>query len=326
MIFGIVFVGIGAYFAVAQTQSKGSCIPPTNKVKFAHRSWTPKYQENSLEAILEAPKNGYAPEFDLYMTSTNEIILIHDEDALRVTGIDLDVTTATMAQINSLKYLTTINGYSYTTQPNITTFKAAVDGLCAANPSQAMDIDIKFDLTEANSKILFDILDNSACKCDDSQYLIFASPYFYQMSTFRSIMNTRRCKGKIALWFYPNVYPLGEYFWMKTRASIYIGKPDVISVYDRIWAANPEVVEDLAKDGYCTAVYGNYTNILDTFNYNSYTVNDASSASYDDVAYTSNESIYKLLIALFILAALSLAVSLFAIVWKCCSKKNSKVA
>lgn len=321
--YGLVFTGIGAFFMYTMDNAKGNC-QPWDKVKYVHKSNTAEYQENTLEAVLATIPLNMGSEFDIHQVATGEMILFHDDNALDVTGVDLDINSATIDQIKQLRYLNTVHNKTYSTNPSIPELKDVLEQLCTQDPHHYIDFDLKFVPNDTNTKTFFDIVDSSPCACDSSQKFIFATPYFYAISYLKTALETSRCHGQISLWFYPNIYPLGEYFWIKTRGSIYIGAPDSVNLYDSIVASNPELLDGLNRDGYCTAVYGNYYDKLKNYNYTDYVVVDVSNASLDDVKYTSQKSIYDLLIALFVLAVFSLAAFIIIISYICCFRKKEK--
>jgi glycerophosphoryl diester phosphodiesterase len=321
---GLFFGIVGALFAYTQYHSTSTCIPPTTKYTYAHRSWTKQYQENTLDGILATVDNNIGAEFDLCLSKDNEIVIMHDDNLLDETGIDKNVSEMTWSEISQLQVLQTIHGVTYDKTRPIPTFKQVVDGLCAKDASHDMDIDIKFSLTEDNVKLMFTILDASPCKCDSSQHIIFASPYFYQMKTLREVMEKSRCQGNIVLWFYPDTYPMGEYFWMKTRGAAWIGKPDIINAHYTIWDTYPELLTEYNNEGWCTAVYGSYATDLAKYNVNTYTVVDVSAASLETVTYSSEKSTYNWLIALFVIGIIIWLISLILMIRLCCcgGKKN----
>lgn len=67
---------------------------------FAHRGLhTSSIPENSLEAFYGAVKNGYGIEFDIQITKDNKLIVVHDNNLLRLCNIDCNVQEKTYADI-----------------------------------------------------------------------------------------------------------------------------------------------------------------------------------------------------------------------------------
>jgi glycerophosphoryl diester phosphodiesterase len=119
ILFGVIFTTIGAYFIYTTSHAKGNCKAPKEKIKFAHRSNTALYQENTLEAILSTVDLKIGAEFDVDQISTGELVIFHDDNAKEVTGVDLEIKEATLEQIRSIKYLETIRGKTYSSRPSI---------------------------------------------------------------------------------------------------------------------------------------------------------------------------------------------------------------
>lgn len=59
--------------------------------------------ENSLSAFEEAAAKGYSVETDVQMTKDGELVLFHDDDLLRMCGVDKKVAACTYAQLCSLR-------------------------------------------------------------------------------------------------------------------------------------------------------------------------------------------------------------------------------
>ena len=332
IVMGLFFTACGIFFFSTAFNTKGNCVPnPKSIVEYAHRSDTQAAQENTTEAVVSAVNKGYGVEIDIYIISTGELIVFHDDNAKDLTGVDLDIDTATLEKIQSLTYLNTIRNTSYPTKPKIPLFKDVIKAACDINPKVNIDFDIKFDLTTENMKKLMDIIDASPCECASDQLFIFATPYFYNMSPIKESFNNRRCNklNKVALWFHPDTYPLGEYFWLKTRFAINIGKPDIINAYYKIWQTHPDLLEGFNNDGYCTAVYGQKKDVLDKIGVNQYIVKDVSDASVTGETYTDNNSAY---IAVGVMLGIGLAILIAGIVMlvlTCCGcmcKRGDKVS
>lgn len=72
----------------------------------AHRGDMKTYPENSLLALNEAAKLGFAYlELDIQLSSDHRPIVIHDDSLLRTTGINKDVKDLTAAQLNTYSIL-----------------------------------------------------------------------------------------------------------------------------------------------------------------------------------------------------------------------------
>ena len=80
-----------------------------NKI-IAHRGVHINAAENSLEAFKLALKKEYIIEFDVHLLKDNTIVVFHDDNLKRMTGIDKDLKDCTYDEIKSLKLLNT-NSY-----------------------------------------------------------------------------------------------------------------------------------------------------------------------------------------------------------------------
>lgn len=58
--------------------------------------------ENSLEAFLAAMQNGYAIELDVHLTKDNKIVVFHDNNLERMTGINKKIESCELAYLETL--------------------------------------------------------------------------------------------------------------------------------------------------------------------------------------------------------------------------------
>lgn len=59
----------------------------------AHRGlFTKELPENSIEAFLNATKNGYDIELDIQLTKHNKLVVVHDHNLLRLCGVNMNVS------------------------------------------------------------------------------------------------------------------------------------------------------------------------------------------------------------------------------------------
>jgi glycerophosphoryl diester phosphodiesterase len=74
----------------------------------AHRGLVTQYQENTMAGVLAAVDSPVCngTEFDVFLTKDNQVVLFHDENLKRLTGVDkniYDMTYADLQQIQILK-------------------------------------------------------------------------------------------------------------------------------------------------------------------------------------------------------------------------------
>ena len=63
--------------------------------------------ENSIKAFYKAVIKKYPIELDIQLTKDNEIVVFHDKNLKRMTGLDKDVEDLTLSEIKKLKLLDT---------------------------------------------------------------------------------------------------------------------------------------------------------------------------------------------------------------------------
>ena len=69
----------------------------------AHRGIHSKYPENSLEAFNEAVKKNYTIELDVHLLNDNSIIVFHDDNLKRMTGINKKLKDLNYEEIKDIK-------------------------------------------------------------------------------------------------------------------------------------------------------------------------------------------------------------------------------
>ena len=76
----------------------------------AHRGMVTQFQENTMPAIQAAMNSNSCDgcEFDVFMTKDERIVLFHDENMKRVTGIDKSIYDMTWPEISELDVLSSI--------------------------------------------------------------------------------------------------------------------------------------------------------------------------------------------------------------------------
>ena len=74
----------------------------------AHRGlWGNGIIENSLEAYDNAVKNRFPIEIDLHLSTDGVLYSFHDDNTLRMTGVDKDIHTLSSKEINGLRLMGT---------------------------------------------------------------------------------------------------------------------------------------------------------------------------------------------------------------------------
>ncbi len=73
----------------------------------AHRGLVTEYQENTLPAIQRAIDNQYCngAEFDVFLTKDNKVVLFHDENLKRLTGVDRSIYEMTWNDLKTIQIL-----------------------------------------------------------------------------------------------------------------------------------------------------------------------------------------------------------------------------
>ena len=73
----------------------------------AHRGLVTEYQENTLAAIQSAIDDPHCDgtEFDVFLTKDNKVVLFHDENLKRLTGVDRNIYDMTWEDLKTIQIL-----------------------------------------------------------------------------------------------------------------------------------------------------------------------------------------------------------------------------
>lgn len=73
----------------------------------AHRGQVTEYQENTLPAVEAAIKSPHCngTEFDVFLTKDNKVVLFHDENLKRLTGVDRSIYDLTWNDLQTIQIL-----------------------------------------------------------------------------------------------------------------------------------------------------------------------------------------------------------------------------
>jgi len=93
-------------FLVAPAASKRTARAPFVGRNYAHRGLYKEDQsvpENSLPAFAAARAAGYGVELDLRLSKDGDVVVFHDDDLLRVCGVDARVDALTTGELSALR-------------------------------------------------------------------------------------------------------------------------------------------------------------------------------------------------------------------------------
>ena len=73
----------------------------------AHRGLVTQFQENTMAAVLASVNSPYCngTEFDVFLTKDNQVVLFHDENLKRLTGVDKNIYDMTWADLKHIEIL-----------------------------------------------------------------------------------------------------------------------------------------------------------------------------------------------------------------------------
>lgn len=86
------------------------CTMKQKPLILAHRGLVTDYQENTLEAIQGSIDDPHCDgtEFDVFLTKDNKVVLFHDENMKRLTGVDKSIYEMTWEELKGIQVLSEI--------------------------------------------------------------------------------------------------------------------------------------------------------------------------------------------------------------------------
>lgn len=135
----------------AVTKQGGHEMKTKNDILIAgHRGYPARYPENTLRSFEEAIRCGCdMVETDVRASKDGVLVIMHDESALRTTGVDKNISDMTLEEIKGL----------YVGDPElgqqVPTLKEFLE-LCAPYEELLLDIEIKSDRDEVHARSLVD--------------------------------------------------------------------------------------------------------------------------------------------------------------------------
>ena len=183
----------------------------------AHRGYynnSSDYPENSMEAFKLALLNDFGIEFDLQLTSDNQIVIFHDDDMERMTGVKGRICDHTYKDLQNYNLST-----SEAKIPLFSDLLKLVDG--------KVPLVIEIKTCKDTNKKLVDLL-VPMLKEYKGQFCVYSfDPFVMRLfrkaypEALRGMLNMyydeKSLKGKFRRWF------------MNHLLSLYIAKPDFIS-------------------------------------------------------------------------------------------------
>ena len=112
-------VGAVYLFLVFPGRRREAVLRPLLGWDYAHRGLhdiAAGIPENTLEAFEAAARHGYGAELDVRLTRDGQVVVFHDEDLRRLTGVDRKVCEMTYEELSTLRILGSRTGIPLFTQ------------------------------------------------------------------------------------------------------------------------------------------------------------------------------------------------------------------
>lgn len=104
IILGVLAVLCILHVLVVGTHRRRAVYAPQIKHPYAHRGlYNAENPENSLSAFRRAVERGVGVELDVRLSADGEVVVFHDENLLRMTGVDRMIRTMTAAELAEVR-------------------------------------------------------------------------------------------------------------------------------------------------------------------------------------------------------------------------------
>ena len=131
----------------------------------AHRGFSEKYPENTMEAFRAAIEIGADEiETDVRVTADGELVLIHDDDVSRTTDGTGKVSEMTLAELKKL-CAGVKNGAEFA-DTRIPTLRELLE-ICKDHPTLTLDIELKEYPTEGRESLAYEVCDKTLAMLDE---------------------------------------------------------------------------------------------------------------------------------------------------------------
>ncbi len=256
----------GAFAVAAWTLGSESfrpladCNPPAG-LRLAHRGWISEHPPNSLGALLDAVREGFAREMDVVLLADDEVAVFHDLDMLRLAGVDREIASVTSEELKSLRLQRVIDGRDYGSREPIPTLREVLRAVHAVDPDAWMYIDIKTSSSvpaaESDHRLAREALRTfRGSPAAALGRAIFGTGHPQVARTLADAMDELGVCLPRQLYFHPGSLPGGEYLALKTRASLRYTRAPIVGTHWKVWESHPELVAPLREDGFVLTAYG----------------------------------------------------------------------
>eukprot|EP01083_Nonionella_stella_P031325 85769_1 len=286
----LIIVSITKYGSFAKSTDCDIISNRNGSVVLTHRGYIDEYPANTLPSIIKSYEMGFGAEIDVFFTKDDRAVLAHDNNLFEFTGIDDEITNLDYSEIEQLQINQKIRGVSYTNYSTIPLLSDVLNTICGDASryiarAPYIQIDTKFGslspLMNGKDKyfvgLFLNIVSNSSCAALDLDIVYFLSSWNVQTLVYlKEEWPKYDIKGSLLtlFWLFPQ-YPLGQYFWLKTRLEfLFISNTlDVIGAGDEAMDAHKDLFNKYKQDGYCIATWMDVTsgfNGLEELNYDKY--------------------------------------------------------
>lgn len=131
----------------------------------AHRGFSEKYPENTMEAFRAAIEIGADEiETDVRVTADGELVLIHDDDVSRTTDGTGKVSEMTRAELKKL--CAGVKKGAEFADARIPTLRELLE-ICKDHPTLTLDIELKEYPTEGRESLAYEVCDKTLAMLDE---------------------------------------------------------------------------------------------------------------------------------------------------------------
>ncbi len=263
-----------ALFAFQRLKPHTPCAGQWGPVSYLHRGNQTFAQENTFDAIVNGSAyRGYNPEVDVIALKDGGAVLFHDENMLRLTGVDKEIKDIDTEEALNTPILQEIDGFVYNSTNSIPELVPVINAMCDANEN----IGINFDVKSPEAAVVgVSTLKASSCT-DTRDNVIFTAGYPAVAKAFREELDNTELDNLIGIYMPSGHYFfLGLKFFLKTRLLQGFIAPgsSILSLHKTVHDAEEDIIQSWVEDGWCIGIWGITLDEMSQYEADSYIIDD----------------------------------------------------
>ncbi len=326
--FGAIFLGLGSFIfsmllSFQRVKPHTPCAGQWGPVTYIHRGNLTFAQENTFDAIVKGSANrGNNPEIDVTSLKDGGAVLFHDENMLRLTGVDKEIKDIDTAEALSTPILQEIDGFVYNSTNSIPELVPVIEAMCDANENIGINFDTK--TVEAAAAGVSTLKDSGCTETRDN--VIFSCGYPEVARALRIELDNAELDNRLGIYM-PSGHFLfvGLKFFLKTRLLQGFIAPgsSIITLHKTVHDAEEAIIQSFVDDGWCIGIWGITLDEVSQYKADKYVVDvEPEFTKNKEVTYDDDSLLYYYLGLVVAAVCLIASVALFYSSFRCMRRER----